>query len=199
METMTTTSKPSKPARKVVPMNGVDTPTLFATLDAVKGTARAREVPVPRDEPLAAGHPQPHAHRVLQRRGGRARSRARDDPRRGSPAGARRTRPGPDAGRVPAPRARRLHHRRDRQHRRRARRDPLRGRVHGRGRHRPARHLRPLDGGPERLRAAPNPLPDQGRRSGGDAPADRRAVAGPLRGLRRAHARRARRISVNAA
>lgn len=28
--------QPSKPSRKVVPMNGVDTPTLFATLDAVK-------------------------------------------------------------------------------------------------------------------------------------------------------------------
>jgi uncharacterized OsmC-like protein len=37
METMTTSPKPSKPTRKVVPMNGVDTPTLFATLDAVKG------------------------------------------------------------------------------------------------------------------------------------------------------------------
>lgn len=36
METTTTTPKPSKPTRKVVPMNGVDTPTLFATLDAVK-------------------------------------------------------------------------------------------------------------------------------------------------------------------
>jgi uncharacterized OsmC-like protein len=37
METMTTSPKPSKTPRKVVPMNGVDTPTLFATLDAVKG------------------------------------------------------------------------------------------------------------------------------------------------------------------
>jgi uncharacterized OsmC-like protein len=37
METMTTSPKPSKPTRKVVPMNGVDTPTLFATLDVVKG------------------------------------------------------------------------------------------------------------------------------------------------------------------
>jgi uncharacterized OsmC-like protein len=36
METMTTSPKPSKPTRKVVPMNGVDTPTLFATLDVVK-------------------------------------------------------------------------------------------------------------------------------------------------------------------
>jgi uncharacterized OsmC-like protein len=36
METMTTSQTPSKPARKVVPMNGVDTPRLFATLDAVK-------------------------------------------------------------------------------------------------------------------------------------------------------------------
>jgi uncharacterized OsmC-like protein len=32
----TNAQKPSKPARKVVPMNGVDTPVLFATLDAVK-------------------------------------------------------------------------------------------------------------------------------------------------------------------
>jgi uncharacterized OsmC-like protein len=36
MQTTTNVPKPSKPARKVVPMNGVDTPTLFATLDAVK-------------------------------------------------------------------------------------------------------------------------------------------------------------------
>jgi uncharacterized OsmC-like protein len=36
METMTTSPKPPKPTRKVVPMNGVDTPTLFATLDVVK-------------------------------------------------------------------------------------------------------------------------------------------------------------------
>ncbi len=37
METMTTSQQPTKkPARKVVAMNGVDTPTLFATLDAVE-------------------------------------------------------------------------------------------------------------------------------------------------------------------
>ena len=41
--------------------NGVDTATLFATLDAVKGQPRHRQVPVPRDQPLGQRHPQPHA------------------------------------------------------------------------------------------------------------------------------------------
>jgi uncharacterized OsmC-like protein len=34
--TMQTDTKPSKPSRTVTPMNGVDTPTLFATIGAVK-------------------------------------------------------------------------------------------------------------------------------------------------------------------
>lgn len=37
MQTTTTTPPAAKPARKAVPLNGVDTPTLFATLDAVRG------------------------------------------------------------------------------------------------------------------------------------------------------------------
>jgi len=37
MQTTTTTTAAPKPTRKAMPMNGVDTPTLFATLDAVKG------------------------------------------------------------------------------------------------------------------------------------------------------------------
>lgn len=36
METMTASPQPTKQPRKPVPMNGVDTPALFATLDAVK-------------------------------------------------------------------------------------------------------------------------------------------------------------------
>lgn len=36
METTTQTSHPAKQARTPMPLNGVDTPTLFATLDAVK-------------------------------------------------------------------------------------------------------------------------------------------------------------------
>jgi uncharacterized OsmC-like protein len=36
METTSTTPQPTKQPRKVLPLNGVDTPTLFATLDAVK-------------------------------------------------------------------------------------------------------------------------------------------------------------------
>lgn len=35
-DTTSTTTTNAKPARKVVPLNGVDTPTLFATLDAVR-------------------------------------------------------------------------------------------------------------------------------------------------------------------
>ena len=37
METMTTTAKGQKPTRTPMPMNGVDTPALFATIGAVKG------------------------------------------------------------------------------------------------------------------------------------------------------------------
>lgn len=37
METQTTPQQPAKRSRQPVPMNGVDTPTLFATIDAVRG------------------------------------------------------------------------------------------------------------------------------------------------------------------
>jgi len=36
METMTSATQPTKQPRKPMPLNGVDTPTLFATLDAVR-------------------------------------------------------------------------------------------------------------------------------------------------------------------
>ena len=53
--------------------NGVDVPTLFATLDAVKGDAGARPVPVPGEERVGQRHPQPVDHPGLPRRraGGR--------------------------------------------------------------------------------------------------------------------------------
>ena len=60
---MTTTDTPTR--------NGVDTATLFATLDAVKGEPGDREVPVPRQQPLDQRHPQPvHDPRLLRRRPG---------------------------------------------------------------------------------------------------------------------------------
>jgi hypothetical protein len=62
--------------------NGVDTPTLFATLDAVKGPASTRQVPVPRQEPLDLGHPQPEHDRRLLRRRRRAAAREGLPPRR---------------------------------------------------------------------------------------------------------------------
>ena len=36
--------------RERVPLNGVDTPTLFATINAVKGMPELAQVPVPRDQ-----------------------------------------------------------------------------------------------------------------------------------------------------
>ena len=55
--------------------NGVDTATLFATLDAVKGNTRDRQVPVPRHQHVGQRHPQPlDDPRLLRRHAG-------DDPR----------------------------------------------------------------------------------------------------------------------
>ncbi len=42
--------------------NGVDTATLFATLDAVKGNTGHRQVPVPRQQQVDQRHPQPLDH-----------------------------------------------------------------------------------------------------------------------------------------
>ena len=72
--------------------NGVDTATLFATLDAVKANAGHRQVPVPRHQPLGQRHAQPVHHPRLLR------GDAGDDPpaavhvRRRSPGRARRRR-----------------------------------------------------------------------------------------------------------
>ena len=71
-QTATATSKPQKPAR--APRNGVNTPALLATINAVKETPAAREVPVSRQQPLDERHVQRVAHRIVQRRGRRARA-----------------------------------------------------------------------------------------------------------------------------
>jgi hypothetical protein len=47
--------------------NGVDTATLFATLDAVKQAPGGGQVPVPGPQPVAERHPQPRHHRRLLR------------------------------------------------------------------------------------------------------------------------------------
>ena len=69
-------------------------------------------------------------------------------------------------------------------------RQPDLGRVHGRGRHRPARHPGPVRPGPQRLPADPGQLPPRGRRPG-EAARGRRAVPAALGRVRRHHQRRA--------
>ena len=44
------------------PRNGVDVPTLFATLDAVKGAPQIRRVPVPHNQRMDQRNPQPFRH-----------------------------------------------------------------------------------------------------------------------------------------
>ena len=51
-----TSTAASRPAR-----NGVDVPTLFATLDAVKAQPEIARVPVPGPQRVDQRHPQPHA------------------------------------------------------------------------------------------------------------------------------------------
>ena len=123
--------------------NGVDTATLFATLDAVKGEPGDRQVPVPGEQPLDQRHPQPVDDPRLLRRGPGARRTAA--PPRSTPT-TRRCSSAQDN--APTPVEYLLHalaacltsgHR---QHRRGPGREPDLGRVHGRGRHRPARHPR---------------------------------------------------------
>ena len=66
------------------------------------------------------------------------------------------------------------------------------GRVHGRGRPRRARSARTLGGRPQRLPGHSPELQGQGRRRRRDASQGRRAVASALRRVRRAHQRGSR-------
>ena len=59
---MTTTEMTAAQASDAT-RNGVDTATLFATLDAVKQATRGGQVPVPRPQSVGQRHPQPHDHR----------------------------------------------------------------------------------------------------------------------------------------
>ena len=170
--TMTTTTE--RPRR-----NGVDVATLFATLDAVKGQTRDREVPVPGPQHLAERHPQPHGDlRLLRRHAG-------DGAQATSPWSTATT-PRCSSARdhAPTPVEYLLHAIaacltvRHRQHRLRPRRGPHQGQLDGRGRHQPARHPRSVRRhGPQRLRAAEGHVPHRRRRRRGDPARDRRAVA----------------------
>ena len=183
--------------RERIPLNGVDTPTLFATINAVKGNAGAGQVPVPRHEPLGRGHAQPHRRSTRSAAPARSHAHARAVPvRRRSSGRPGRQGQGADAGRVPAARARRLPHGGHRQHRRRARRHVDLSRVDDRGRHRPARHPRAVQPGRNGYQGIRVTFKISGRRACREAPPDRRAVARPVRGVRRADQRRAgRRVS----
>ena len=142
--------------------NGVDTATLFATLDAVRATPQIATFQFRATNRWISGtHNQSTLHGFY----GAMQEMEHQQPfifDADHPAvlvGARRR---PDAGRVPAPRAGRLPDRGHRQHRRRPRREPRLGRVDRRGRHRPLRHPRPVGRRPQRLRADPHQLHARG-------------------------------------
>ena len=169
------------------PRNGVDVPTLFATLDAVKAAPADRRIPVPGPQRLDQRHPQPlDDPRLLRRRAGGHVPPEAVRVRRRPPAGPGRIEQRPDPGRVPAARDRRLPDRGPGQHRRRPRRHAAPGALDRRGRHRPARHPRPVRRRPQRLPADPRVVRDRRRRVRRGAGRPRRTVPPPLRRLRRA-------------
>ena len=116
---MTTTENPIR--------NGVDTATLFATLDAVKGNPEIAKFQFRATNRWVSGtHNQSTIHGfygAMQEMTHQQRPRLRRRP----PGRPRRHRQRPDAGRVRAARPGRLPHRRAGQHRRRPRRQPDRG------------------------------------------------------------------------
>ncbi len=79
------------------PRNGVDTPTLFATLDAVKGQPELAKFQFRVSNRWVKGTQQPQPDRVVHRRRRRARAQARVRVRRRPPRRARRERRGADA------------------------------------------------------------------------------------------------------
>ena len=166
---MTTTENPIR--------NGVDTATLFATLDAVKGNNDIAKFQFRATQQVDQRHPQPvDDPRLLRRHAGDGRTSSVHVFDADHPAVLVGTDNGPDPGRVRAARAGRLPHRRHRQHRRRPRHQPHVGRVDRRGRHRPARHPRPVgDERPQRLPADQGQLQAHRRRPR-EAAQGRRAV-----------------------
>ncbi len=168
--------------------NGVDTATLFATLDAVKGQNEIAKFQFRASNTWVTGtHSRSTAsgfYGAMQEMQHKTRHRARLRPPRGPGRYGQR----PDAGRVPAARHRRLPDRRHRQHRGRSRRRADQGHLDRRGRHRPARDPRPVRRiRAQRLRADPGELSRRGRRRRRDPARHRRAVPPPLGRLRRAH------------
>ena len=182
---MTTIENPTR--------NGVDTATLFATIDAVKGNNDIAKFQFRATNKWINGtHNQSTIHGFF----GAMQEMAHQQPftlRRRPSGDPRRQGQRPDPGRVPAARARRVPHGRHRERRRRSRREPHRGRVDRRGRHRPARdpRARATSSGSQRVRAAAGELQAARRRSG-EAPQGRRAVAPAFGRLRRADEWRAR-------
>ena len=122
---MTMTDRPAR--------NGVDVPTLFATLDAVRANPEIAKFQFRATNRWISGT---HNRSTIHGFHGAMQEMTHTEPRtlrRRPPCGAGRRRQRPDAGRVPAARAGRVPHRRHRQHRRRPRRGPRRGQLHRRG------------------------------------------------------------------
>ena len=144
----------------------MDTPTLFATLDAVEAKPELAKFQFRARNTWVERHAQP------QRRSTASTAPVQEDThpdrglhlRRRPPGRAGRHRQRADAGRVPAARDRRLPDRRPGQHRRGPRRHAAAGDLDCGGRHRPARHPRPVRRGPQRLPADPGRLRDRRRR-----------------------------------
>ena len=173
-------------------LNGVNTPTLLATINAVGAQPELAQFKFRARASWVAGT---HSRIVVDDfygAGQEHQARGRDRGRRRPSGRARRRRQRPDPGRVPAAGPRRLPDRRHRQHRRGPRRDAPLGGVDRRGRHRPPRPPRPQPRGPQRLFRHPRQLQDPRRRAAGEARPDRRAEPRPLRRLRRADERRPR-------
>ena len=126
--------------------NGVDTATLFATLDAVKEQPEIAKFQFrASNEWLGGTHSRSTLLRVPRSAAGDG-TQASHHRRLRPPGGPDRPGRGPDPRRVSAARHRRLPDRRHRQHRCGARRPAQQGQLDRRGRHRPARHPRPLGG-----------------------------------------------------
>ena len=126
-----------RPTRE--PRNGVNTPVLLATINAVKETPALAKFQFRASNRWVRRHLQRVARRIVHRRGRRTHPSDPVPLRCRSSRRARRSGSWSDAHRIPPARTGRVHHRRHRQHRRGPRRDVDVGGVAGRGRHRSRR------------------------------------------------------------
>ena len=121
------------------PLNGVDTPTLFATINAVKAQPELAKFQFRATNRWVKGTHSRSRIETFSGAGSEHRHTGEVEFNADHPAVLVGRRRGTDAGRIPAARHCRVHHVWHRQHRRGARRDADRGRVVRRRRHRSSR------------------------------------------------------------